>query len=212
MSSDAGKPQVPAEAKKDMEERPLRYAKYADIACKDVCGSTAGAGSGDFHEYRHIRRKNMVREERMEAEYQQAKAQDAFQDRQKFLDEQSTEMTSKKAAKRRRKKQRKIQAKMEKLQKLNKFEQDGSFMDKFLAEQKDKETTVSREADALQKLKALEDIDDELDAEFTEASHQTGSKSETQQPPDTNSSDSGPEPKRRKLSNTEPDAKAQDAF
>eukprot|EP01043_Picozoa_sp_COSAG02_P083362 COSAG02_NODE_21397_length_789_cov_57.721739_1_plen_92_part_10 len=69
----AGKPAV---APKAGEENGV---DMRNIRVYNVMGSTAGAGSGDFHTYRNARRKEMMRLERMETEYQEALREKDFQ-------------------------------------------------------------------------------------------------------------------------------------
>jgi hypothetical protein len=44
---------------------------YADVCLQNVMGSTAGAGSGDFHQYRFARRKEQFRVARLDKEAKQ---------------------------------------------------------------------------------------------------------------------------------------------
>ncbi|KAI6655461.1 PRKR-interacting protein 1-like [Oopsacas minuta] len=46
---------------------------------RHVMGSTAGAGSGDFHTYRHLRRRTQAREEMRDKKAYREEAQDEFQ-------------------------------------------------------------------------------------------------------------------------------------
>ena len=48
-------------------------------------GSSAGAGSGEFHVYRQIRRKEMFRTRILDREREKGDLDDAFQVRSEFL-------------------------------------------------------------------------------------------------------------------------------
>jgi hypothetical protein len=91
-------------------------------------GSTAGAGSGDFHQYRNIRRREMFRLEMMDKDFQEAKLKEEFEVLRAF-NQTSTE--SNKAKKRRCKHQRRKfkEALKADAEKLNVFTNDGSFLE-----------------------------------------------------------------------------------
>ncbi|CAI5712369.1 unnamed protein product [Hyaloperonospora brassicae] len=72
----------------------------------NVSGSGAGAGSGDFHTYRASRRREMERVAAMEQRYKQNKAQQEFEERRKRNAEEFQAKAEKRAAKRRRRKER----------------------------------------------------------------------------------------------------------
>jgi cyclophilin family peptidyl-prolyl cis-trans isomerase len=96
----AGKPAV---APKAGEENGV---DMRNIRVYNVMGSTAGAGSGDFHTYRNARRKEMMRLERMETEYQEALREKDFQQRRQERVLKEEARTAKRAAKRKKKKMR----------------------------------------------------------------------------------------------------------
>ncbi|XP_038669555.1 PRKR-interacting protein 1 homolog isoform X2 [Scyliorhinus canicula] len=68
---------------------------------RDVMGSSAGAGSGEFHVYRHLRRREYMREEFMEKQAGQQRLEDEFQtklDSNRKVAEEKTEKRRKKRA------------------------------------------------------------------------------------------------------------------
>jgi cyclophilin family peptidyl-prolyl cis-trans isomerase len=77
-----------------------------NIRVYNVMGSTAGAGSGDFHTYRNSRRKEMMRLERMETEYQEALKEKDFQQRRQERQLKEEARSARRAAKRKKTKQR----------------------------------------------------------------------------------------------------------
>ncbi|KAI9281026.1 hypothetical protein BY458DRAFT_487038 [Sporodiniella umbellata] len=67
---------------------------------RNVSGSSAGAGSGDFHVYRAQRRREYARMKTMEDQEKQEKIHDEYQLKLARLREQDEERTAKKRAKR----------------------------------------------------------------------------------------------------------------
>ena len=55
----------------------------ADLEIKQTSSSTAGAGSGEFHTYGKLRKKQMMREEQMELEWKQERAEKEFNEKEK---------------------------------------------------------------------------------------------------------------------------------
>ncbi|KAJ1801403.1 hypothetical protein LPJ59_000330 [Coemansia sp. RSA 2399] len=71
----------------------------------NVRGSSAGAGSSDFHTYRNQRRKENLRVQAMEKEAAQDEAKDTFESEIAMLKRKDEEKTAKNRAKRQKRKQ-----------------------------------------------------------------------------------------------------------
>ncbi|XP_052889037.1 PRKR-interacting protein 1 homolog [Anopheles moucheti] len=71
---------------------------------RNVMGSSAGAGSGEFHVYRHLRRKEYARQKQIQEKSRSEQLDDAFQDRLENNRKAAEERTAKKRAKRLKKK------------------------------------------------------------------------------------------------------------
>ncbi|XP_054022423.1 PRKR-interacting protein 1 [Dryobates pubescens] len=83
---------------------------------RDVMGSSAGAGSGEFHVYRHLRRREYQRQDFMDAMAEKQRLDEEFQrklERNKMIAE---EQTAKRRRKRQKLKEKKLQAKKNKLE------------------------------------------------------------------------------------------------
>mmetsp|Transcript_6636 Transcript_6636/g.16869 ORF Transcript_6636/g.16869 Transcript_6636/m.16869 type:complete len:198 (+) Transcript_6636:465-1058(+) len=76
----------------------------------NVSGSTAGAGSGDFHHYRHTRRVEVMRLENLDKVAKARAEEDAFAERVESKRKECEERTKKNAEKRRRKRQKRDMA------------------------------------------------------------------------------------------------------
>lgn len=85
-----------------------------DVDAKNVSASTAGASSGDFHVYRHQRRTEMDRLDRMKKEAREKDRKE--KDFNEAMERKKKEdlQTMKRAAKRKRKKQRRDERKKQK--------------------------------------------------------------------------------------------------
>merc|ERR1711933_213817 len=78
-------------------------------------GSTAGAGSGSFHVYRHARAREIVRLKQMEAKEKETEAEKEFQDLLEKNLRETSEKTNKKKKKRLREKEAKKRKKLLKM-------------------------------------------------------------------------------------------------
>ncbi|XP_045497870.1 PRKR-interacting protein 1 homolog [Colias croceus] len=82
---------------------------------RNVMGSSAGAGSGEFHVYRHLRRKEYARQKCIQEKSEQEKLDEEYQRKLEENKRKAEEKTAKKRAKRLKKKQKaKIKAKIPK--------------------------------------------------------------------------------------------------
>ncbi|CAH8529487.1 unnamed protein product [Schistosoma guineensis] len=75
---------------------------------RNVWGSAAGVGSGDFHIYRGIRRREYTRLEMIEKTAEEERLDREFQMKQKALNDLAAEKTAKKRAKRQMKKEKRL--------------------------------------------------------------------------------------------------------
>ncbi|XP_038106341.1 PRKR-interacting protein 1 homolog [Culex quinquefasciatus] len=74
---------------------------------RNVMGSSAGAGSGEFHVYRHLRRKEYARQKHIQEKSRAEELNDEFQDKLERNRQEAEERTAKKRAKRLKKKKAK---------------------------------------------------------------------------------------------------------
>ncbi|KAI4295698.1 hypothetical protein L6164_035715 [Bauhinia variegata] len=103
------------EEEEDLEVKLRRIIDNVPVRVNNTSGSSAGSGSGDFHQYRQMRRKEQDRLARMEVDYQKRKELAEFNMRREERIKAAEERTAKKRLKRQKKKQRK----KEKKSKLN---------------------------------------------------------------------------------------------
>eukprot|EP00039_Didymoeca_costata_P030126 m.27998 g.27998 ORF g.27998 m.27998 type:complete len:179 (-) comp7960_c0_seq1:118-654(-) len=82
----------------------------------NVMGSTAGAGSGEFHVYRNAREKEFQRLRYMDRQAKKEKEEREFREKREALDQADNEATAKRRAKRQKQKQKQAEAKRLKLE------------------------------------------------------------------------------------------------
>lgn len=73
---------------------------------RNVMGSSAGAGSGEFHVYRHLRRKEYARQKHIDQRAHEDQLDAEFRERVERNRREAEERTAKKRAKRQRRKQK----------------------------------------------------------------------------------------------------------
>ncbi|XP_021285280.1 PRKR-interacting protein 1 [Herrania umbratica] len=100
------------EDEEDLEVKLRRIIENVPVRVSNTSGSSAGSGSGDFHQYRQMRRKEQDRLARMDADYQKRKEIAEFNLRREEKIKAAEERTAKKRLKRQKKKQRKMEKKM----------------------------------------------------------------------------------------------------
>ncbi|XVE93434.1 hypothetical protein REPUB_Repub01dG0192100 [Reevesia pubescens] len=100
------------EEEEDIEVKLRRIIDNVPVRVNNTSGSSAGSGSGDFHQYRQMRRKEQDRLARMDADYQKRKELAEFSMRREERLKAAEERTAKKRLKRQKKKQRKKEKKM----------------------------------------------------------------------------------------------------
>lgn len=105
-------PPVFKEEEEDLEIKLRRIIDNVPVRVSNTSGSSAGSGSGDFHQYRQMRRKEQDRLARMEVDYQRRKELAEFSMRREERLKAAEERTAKKRAKRQKKKQRKKEKKI----------------------------------------------------------------------------------------------------
>lgn len=95
----------------DLEIKLRRILEHVPVRISNTSGSSAGSGSGDFHQYRQMRRREQDRLARMDADYQRRKEEAEFLTRRESRLKAAEDRTAKKRAKRQKKKQNRMQKK-----------------------------------------------------------------------------------------------------
>jgi len=95
---------IPQQRKEWKPRDPAEFVRH-------VMGSSAGAGSGEFHVYRNIRKRELKRQEYMEKKTMKEELDEEFQAKMETNKEKAEDSTNKKRAKRQRRKQKKAMAK-----------------------------------------------------------------------------------------------------
>uniref|UniRef100_A0A665W1U7 PRKR interacting protein 1 n=1 Tax=Echeneis naucrates TaxID=173247 RepID=A0A665W1U7_ECHNA len=115
---------------------------------RDVMGSSAGAGSGEFHVYRHLRRREYQRQDFLD------KIADKQDKDQEYLDKveqnklDAEERTAKRRKKREKLRQKRLMIKKTKLQSKNKEEEDDAEKSSESSEEEENEEEREAEDDA----------------------------------------------------------------
>ncbi|XP_073312622.1 uncharacterized protein [Primulina huaijiensis] len=104
-------PPVAAPEDEDLEIKLRRIIECVPVRVNNTSGSSAGSGSGDFHQYRQMRRKEQDRLARMDVDYKKRKEISEFNQRRDERLKAAEERTLKKRLKRQKKKQRKKEKK-----------------------------------------------------------------------------------------------------
>uniref|UniRef100_A0A3Q0KJS5 PRKR-interacting protein 1 n=1 Tax=Schistosoma mansoni TaxID=6183 RepID=A0A3Q0KJS5_SCHMA len=99
---------------------------------RNVWGSAAGVGSGDFHIYRGIRRREYTRLEMIEKNAEEERLDKEFQMKQKALNDLAAQKTAKKRAKRQMKKAKRLNKRKLKSKCKSKSSEDSDYLDEQL--------------------------------------------------------------------------------
>ncbi|XP_031493674.1 uncharacterized protein LOC116259857 [Nymphaea colorata] len=99
------------EEEEDLEVKLRRIIDHVPVRVSNTSGSSAGSGSGDFHQYRQMRRKEQDRLARMDVDYQRRKELAEFNARREERLKAAEERTAKKRLKRQKKRQKKKEKK-----------------------------------------------------------------------------------------------------
>lgn len=96
-------------AAQELEAKLKHIQETVPMKVYNVSSSSAGAGSGDFHQYRIVRRAEQDRVRQLEADFARKQQEEEFKRKMEELKKQAEDKTAKKRAKRQKKKQKKKQ-------------------------------------------------------------------------------------------------------
>ncbi|KAI3363636.1 hypothetical protein L3Q82_001268 [Scortum barcoo] len=113
---------------------------------RDVMGSSAGAGSGEFHVYRHLRRREYQRQDFLDKMSEKQNEDEQYLDKVEKNKQAAEERTAKRRKKREKLKQKKLMAKKAK-QEANKKDEEDESSDSSEKEKEEEEEDQGREAD-----------------------------------------------------------------
>ncbi|XP_058469527.1 PRKR-interacting protein 1 homolog [Solea solea] len=115
---------------------------------RDVMGSSAGAGSGEFHVYRHLRRREYQRQDFLDKMSEHLNKDDDYLEKLEQNKQAADDRTAKRRKKREKLKQKKMKAKKAKLESKNKNgDGDEKSSDSSEEEEKKKEEEEEPEAE-----------------------------------------------------------------
>uniref|UniRef100_A0A3B4TT43 PRKR interacting protein 1 n=1 Tax=Seriola dumerili TaxID=41447 RepID=A0A3B4TT43_SERDU len=114
---------------------------------RDVMGSSAGAGSGEFHVYRHLRRREYQRQDFLDKMAEKVDKDLDYLDKVEQNKQAADERTAKRRKKREKLKQKKLMAKKAKLETKNKKEDDADKSSESSEEEEEEEEEEEREAE-----------------------------------------------------------------
>lgn len=115
---------------------------------RDVMGSSAGAGSGEFHVYRHLRRREYQRQDFLDKMADKQDADVKYLDKVEQNKQDADERTAKRRKKREKLKLKKLMAKKAKVKAKNKKEDDADKSSDSSEEEKEEDEEEEREDDA----------------------------------------------------------------
>ncbi|XP_062268031.1 PRKR-interacting protein 1 homolog [Platichthys flesus] len=113
---------------------------------RDVMGSSAGAGSGEFHVYRHLRRREYQRQDFLDKVADKQDKDVEYLDKVEQNKQAADERTAKRRKKREKMKEKKLMAKKAKLEGDNKTEDGANKSSEDSEEDEDREAEDDAEA------------------------------------------------------------------
>ncbi|XP_039981630.1 PRKR-interacting protein 1 homolog [Xiphias gladius] len=113
---------------------------------RDVMGSSAGAGSGEFHVYRHLRRREYQRQDFLDKMAEKQDKDQKYLDKVEQNQQDAEERTAKRRKKREKLKQKKLMAKKAKLETKNKKEHNAD-KNSDCSEEEEEEEEEEKEAE-----------------------------------------------------------------